>query len=1269
MTPREPESATDTNGCLAYVAKMFPRISETFVLNEIRALRREGVPFRIYSILPPVRDRRVHPEAMPFAAETEILPQPSWSQIAEFFASIRRCFRAAPRETAAELGRALLRPTPRSFRILFRALTLAERLRRDEVLHIHAAWAHTPASIAEIASRLTRIPWSMAAHAKDIHTSDELSLARKMSSARFTLACTRHHRDLLERTAARHSSRFPPSPIHLAYHGVDTQYFSPIHADDGAMETPLVLFVGRLVPKKGPELLIEAASLLRASGLQFTLELIGDGPLRVPLERRVRELGLENVVFLRGLAVRAEIRDRMRRAACFALPCRVTSDGDRDGIPNSLAEAMASGLAVVSTRLPSIEELVEDGQTGLLVPPDDPTAFAETLGRLLLNPGERRRLGRRAREAVAQRFAATRCESERVQHLARSLEARRVLYVSGDRGVPVRGAKGASVHLRAMVEAWRDAEVESRIVTTNSGPSTGEPPAAEVREARADGWLLRLTKGLARILKAEAALERALLRIADNLALLRAAQACAASWRPDFVYERYALSSFAGSLLARRLGVPHVLEVNAPLADEEERFRGLRLSRLTRWLEGWVMRRADLVLVVSPPLERFVQSQGVRPDRIRVLPNGVDTRRFNPGRDREGVRARLGFDGAFVAGFAGTLRPWHGVAHLIRGFASAATAQHNMKLLVMGDGPERATLESLAGEAGVADRVAFLGAVPHAEMGDHIAACDVLCAPYGPIDDFYFSPIKIAEYLACGRPVIASAIGYLAETLDESRGAVLTSPGDEDAIGRALLGLARDPKRRETLGAAAASSAWTWSDVGRAVLREAAAARARLWAWPTARPLTVGYVVKVFPRFSETFILNEILELERIGTRVVVFSMKQPTESIRQPGVDRVRARVVVLSERGTSAIDLAWSHLWCALRSPARYLRTLAYVRARGTESARIKFLHAAILARIATRHGVEHLHAHFASGPARQAKFASMLSGIPFSFTAHAKDLYWSGHRHHQGNKLKHRIRRASVVVAISEHNRHFMESMGFHVPRGRIVTIYNGLDLSTWPLRRPGGRPALASETPLVLAVGRLVEKKGFDVLVEAISILAARGIPLRCWIAGEGPERERLGGLVLERNLESRVEFLGATPQDRLAADLYRRAHVLAQPSIVASDGDQDGIPTVILEAMSVGLPVVATPVSGIPEAVVDGETGLLAPAGNAVALADALSLVLADDALAARLALGARRLIEERFSLRENAQHFVRLLRRPAKRGLARSQRAEPDPEPAYVESP
>lgn len=417
------------------------------------------------------------------------------------------------------------------------------------------------------------------------------------------------------------------------------------------------------------------------------------------------------------------------------------------------------------------------------------------------------------------------------------------------------------------------------------------------------------------------------------------------------------------------------------------------------------------------------------------------------------------------------------------------------------------------------------------------------------------------------------------------------------------------------------------------------------------KPLVVGYVLKMFPRFSETFILNEILELEHRGIKVIVFSMKPPDEPMRQPGVAGVRGRIHVIPPRRGSG---AWTHLLCHARclgrAPRRYLRTLHFVTRRGTRAARQKFLVAPFIVDRARQEGVEHFHAHFASGPARQAKLASLLSGIPFSFTAHAKDLFWSGHQHGKNNKLKKRIRLAAFVVTISEYNRRFVHNLGFKVPRRRVVTIYNGLDLAQWPWQRPDGRPlgVEPGRSPLILAVGRLVRKKGFHVLVEACRQLQGDGVPFHCTIVGEGPERQNLEALIRRCGLERRVTLAGAVAQDRLREGYYARAALLAQPCVVDDEGDQDGIPTVILEAMAVGLPVVATSVSGIGEAVIHGETGLCVPPDDPAALASALRELLGSSQLAAGLVAGARRLTEVRFDLRRNARLLMHLMRSAAR---------------------
>ncbi len=630
-----PESRWDgRTGHVGYVAKMFPRISETFILNEVLALRRHGIPLRLYSLMPPTRDARTHPEAQALLPEVTVLPQPGWPALWGFLGDLGFCLKGAPGATLRELLRFLCRPVRRRYRRLFRAVSLGARLRRDRVAHLHAAWAHTPASVARIAARLTGIPWSMAGHAKDIHLSRPSSLAKKLGSARFTLACTEAHRALLQEIGAPEEHDLPRPSILLNYHGVDLDYFSP--AEDSPAEetpTPLIVSVGRLIPKKGFDLLIGAAAALRDRGVAFRMEIIGEGRLRQALRERIRFFGLQRSVTLRGMLVKNEVREAYRRAACVVLASRIAPNGDRDGIPNTLAEAMACGLPVVATRLPSIEELVQDGETGLLVPPENMRALADALETVLRDRGVRRRLGEQARRHVSEMFRAESWTARVAERLETSRGIEKVLYLSADRGVPVQGSKGASVHVRSVVKALGQLGVRSLVLTTRRGPEEGPAAAAPLVETGARGRWKTLAARLSGWVRGGPVLERELLRLFDNVFMYREARRQARAWHPDLVYERYSLTAVAGALVARRLSLPFFLEVNAPLADEETRFRGLRLARLTHGLERWVFRRADRVIVVSQPLAQHARALGVRPERIVVLPNAVDPELFHPARD------------------------------------------------------------------------------------------------------------------------------------------------------------------------------------------------------------------------------------------------------------------------------------------------------------------------------------------------------------------------------------------------------------------------------------------------------------------------------------------------------------------------------------------------------------------------------------------------------------------------------------------------------------
>ena len=388
----------------------------------------------------------------------------------------------------------------------------------------------------------------------------------------------------------------------------------------------------------------------------------------------------------------------------------------------------------------------------------------------------------------------------------------------------------------------------------------------------------------------------------------------------------------------------------------------------------------------------------------------------------------------------------------------------------------------------------------------------------------------------------------------------------------------------------------------------------------------VGYVLTVYPRLSETFVVNEIAELERLGLPLTVFSQKPGSGEGLPVPIPTHAARVLLDSPGLETLAATLGDHVWLLFTRPRRYLALLRFALGRGNAPARKKFWRAGRLARECERRGVVHLHAHFLSGNTRLARMAAELAGVTYSLTAHAKDIYATGL---SATKLGRRLAGAAFAVTVSEHNRAYLAAFG---DPERIIVIRNGVDLARMPLRsaEPAGSPRV------VLAVGRLVEKKGFRVLVAAMAALAGdpRTADVEIWIVGDGPEGLALRTLVAGSGLGSRVKFLGLRPHAEVLA-LMARASVLAVPSLIAADGDRDGIPTVIPEAMAIGLPVVATRLVGIPELVIDGRTGLLAAPSDALDLARALTALLTDRTAAADLARAARAKVEAEYDLRQN----------------------------------
>ena len=348
----------------------------------------------------------------------------------------------------------------------------------------------------------------------------------------------------------------------------------------------------------------------------------------------------------------------------------------------------------------------------------------------------------------------------------------------------------------------------------------------------------------------------------------------------------------------------------------------------------------------------------------------------------------------------------------------------------------------------------------------------------------------------------------------------------------------------------------------------------------------IGYVLKVYPRLSQTFVVNELRAHEAAGLKFTVFSLRRPKESDRTV-VDPPLAAEVVQLDGPDAAL-------------PAQ-------------------------LAAAARMRGISHLHAHFAKLATGVARAAAAELQVPYSFTAHARDIF---EQSVDPQALAERIRDAAQVITVSRFNVDYLEQQ--HGRRASLV--YNGVSLDALSYTSPERRE------PVVLAVGRLIEKKGFADLIEAAAILTREGAAFRCEIVGEGEERDALAARIAELGLEDRVRLLGARTSEQVQAHM-RACAVLAVPCVVAGDGDRDGLPTVLLEAMALGTPCVGTDVTGIPEALVDEVTGLGVPQRDPAALAAALQRLLTDAALRVRLAEAARALVERRFSSAANTRRL------------------------------
>lgn len=833
-------TATASLRRVVYVVSLFPCWSETFVVREIHALIAAGIDVRILS-LKPASETMVQRDAAALMDRVRH-PLPASAALAALARTALRHPRVLARTFADVIADGWRHPQVvlKSLTALLRGMAHLDWLREFDPDFIHAHWATYPSTVAWALGRLLDKPFGFTCHAHDIFVERQL-LARKLSEAALPVTISRYNAGWLHDHVAPDAAQ----RLQVVHCGVDI--------DDDAAPTPdatpdTILAVGRLVETKGFDTLIDALALLRDRGVAFRCRVVGGGPLDAALRDQARERGVADYIEFAGVQPQEAVRAWIRESAVFALPSRVAADGDRDGIPVALMEAMAGGCAVASTRVSGIPELVEDDVHGLLVDPDDATALADALQRLLRDAMLRRRLAACARARVAQAFDV-RKEAMRLRGLMQDAVHRFSLLPLAE--------GGAQRRIRERATRYDASPV--RPDTALPHPPFPQPP---------DGGLDLLTKGEERNLRvlyvvslfpcwSETFIVRemhALLGHGADIAILSLkpsseamVQERAAELLDRTRHPRAALHSIVGMAtlalrhplvvggfvatlcvhmwrqpgnLLRSLGAlcraagqwrwirdfdPQI--IHAPWATYPATVAWF-LSRLTGKPYSFTSRAHDIFVedhmmaakLASTALAvtitrnnvrhmaRWMKAPGAVP--IEVVHSALDLPEIAYNRDARAPHRLLS---------VGRLDPIKGFDVLLPALAELARRGVQFDSVIIGEGEERARLEAQRDALGLRDRVSFAGAqsntavrVAMAEATLMVMPCVV--TPEGNADGI---PNVLTEAMASGLPVVSTRVSGIPELIDDGVSGRLVEPNDALALADAIAQMLADPALRD----------------------------------------------------------------------------------------------------------------------------------------------------------------------------------------------------------------------------------------------------------------------------------------------------------------------------------------------------------------------------------------------------------------------------------------------------------------------------------------
>jgi len=395
-------------------------------------------------------------------------------------------------------------------------------------------------------------------------------------------------------------------------------------------------------------------------------------------------------------------------------------------------------------------------------------------------------------------------------------------FLCSDIDIPLFGDEGCSIHVRDFTDALVDLGHDVFIVCPSLGEGTSVAIKSRLyhlqpRGLDALGWSLVEEEAVIQ----NQHLERDLRSVAYNFWLQSEGTSIIEREKPDLLYERYSLFAWGGIELARRHGIPLMIEVNDPLCREQEGYEKFTLTSTAARMESVIIRGADAVIAISNWIKDWAISLGVNERDVHVVPNGVSTKLFAEMKTGETVRQRYNLGNQRLIGFVGSFQPWHDVEGLLRAFSKLYADDHNLRLLLVGDGEQRETLEETSRHLGLESAVIFTGNIPHDSVPDYIAAMDVAVAPYNWNEDFYGSPLKLFEYMAAGKPTVAAAIGQIEEVIEHGKTGWLYPSGDHEQLAQGLASLLYSPELSSAIGSAAREKIltdYTWKAIATRII-------------------------------------------------------------------------------------------------------------------------------------------------------------------------------------------------------------------------------------------------------------------------------------------------------------------------------------------------------------------------------------------------------------------------------------------------------------------